>query len=164
MMFKKLKERHAHLLILAFMIGLFIGINISFLSSAIEPAHKYLDYFHRVYQLLLTEYVDETQPKDLFYGAIRGMITALNDPFSRFLDEKSYEELKEMTTGKFLGVGVEITVRDGQVMVVSPIDDSPARKAGIMSGDVITNINDKQAKGRKLEKIEKMIRGLPKRS
>ncbi|OHD71748.1 MAG: hypothetical protein A2W19_15500 [Spirochaetes bacterium RBG_16_49_21] len=163
-MLKKLKERQVHLLLLAFLAGLFIGINASFLSSAAEPAHKYLDYFHRVYQLIVTEYVDESSPRDMFYGAISGMMNALNDPFSRFLDEKSYEELKEMTTGKFLGVGIEITIRDGQVMVVSPIDDSPAKKAGIMSGDVITKINDKQAKGMKLEKIEKMIRGLPKSS
>jgi carboxyl-terminal processing protease len=161
-MLKKLKERHLHLLLLAFVTGLFIGINVSFLSSAVEPAHKYLDYFHRVYQLILTDYVDETQPKELFFGAIRGMMNALNDPFSRFLDEKSYDELKEMTTGKFLGVGIEITIRDGLIMVVSPLDDSPAMRAGIAPGDVITKINDKTTNGMKLEMIEKMIRGLPK--
>lgn len=161
-MFKKIKERRFHLLVLAFLTGLFIGINVSFLSSATEPAHKYLDYFHRVYQLILTEYVDEASPKDMFYGAIRGMINSLNDPFSRFLDEKSFEELKEMTTGKFQGVGIEITIQDGQVVVVTPIDDSPAMKAGILSGDVITTIDDKAVKGMKLEKIVKLIRGLPK--
>ncbi len=163
-MFKKLKERHAHLLILGFMTGLFIGINVSFLSSATEPAHKYLDYFHRVYQLILTEYVDEASPKEMFYGAIRGMINSLNDPFSRFLDEKSFEDLKEMTTGKFQGVGIEITIQDGQVVVVTPIEDSPAMKAGIISGDTITSIDGKPIKGMKLEKIVKLIRGLPKSS
>ncbi|HRT76644.1 MAG TPA: S41 family peptidase [Spirochaetota bacterium] len=161
-MFKKIKERRFHLLVLAFLTGLFIGINVSFLSSATEPAHKYLDYFHRVYQLILTEYVDEASPKDMFYGAIRGMINSLNDPFTRFLDEKSFEELKEMTTGKFQGVGIEITIQDGQVVVVTPIDDSPAMKAGIISGDVITTIDGKAVKGMKLEKIVKLIRGLPK--
>ncbi len=160
-MFNKIKERHLHLMILAFLTGLFIGINVSFLSSATEPAHKYLDYFHRVYQLILTEYVDEPSTKDMFYGAIRGMINALDDPFSRFLDEKSFEELKEMTTGKFQGVGIEITIREGQVVVITPIDDSPAMKAGILSGDVITQVNDKPIKGMKLEKIVNMIRGLP---
>lgn len=163
-MFKKLKERHAHLLILGFMTGLFVGINVSFLSSATEPAHKYLDYFHRVYQLILTEYVDEASPKEMFYGAIRGMINSLNDPFSRFLDEKSFEDLKEMTTGKFQGVGIEITIQDGQVVVVTPIDDSPAMKAGIISGDIISSIDGKPIKGMKLEKIVKLIRGLPKSS
>ena len=161
-MFKKIKERRFHLLVLAFLTGLFIGINVSFLSSATEPAHKYLDYFHRVYQLILTEYVDEASPKDMFYGAIRGMINSLNDPFTRFLDEKSFEELKEMTTGKFQGVGIEITIQDGQVVVVTPIDDSPAMKAGILSGDIITTIDGKAVKGMKLEKIVKLIRGLPK--
>ncbi len=161
-MFKKMKERRVHLLILTFLTGLFIGINVSFLSSAAEPAHRYLDYFHRVYQLILTEYVDEASPKDMFYGAIRGMINSLNDPFSRFLDEKSFEELKEMTTGKFQGVGIEITVQDGQVVVVTPIEDSPAMKAGILSGDIITTIDGKAVRGMKLEKIVKLIRGLPK--
>ena len=98
---------------IAILLGIaFQGINVSFLSSATEPAHKYLDYFHRVYQLILTEYVDEASPKDMFYGAIRGMINSLNDPFSRFLDEKSFEELKEMTTGKFQG---------GMTMVTLPL-------------------------------------------
>lgn len=161
-MFKKIKERSAHLLALAFLTGLFIGINVSFLSSATEPAHRYLDYFHRVYQLILTEYVDEVSPKELFFGAIRGMMGALNDPFSRFLDEKSFDELKEMTTGKFQGVGIEITVDDGRVVVVAPIDDSPAMRAGILSGDVITKIDDKPVNGMKVEKIVSLIRGLPK--
>ena len=161
-MFKKMKERRAHFLVLAFLTGLFIGINVSFLSSATEPAHRYLDYFHRVYQLILTEYVDEVSPKELFFGAIRGMMGALNDPFSRFLDEKSFDELKEMTTGKFQGVGIEITVDDGRVVVVTPIDDSPAMRAGILSGDVITKIDDKPVNGMKIEKIVTLIRGLPK--
>jgi carboxyl-terminal processing protease len=161
-MFNKLKERRTHFLVLAFLTGFFIGINVSFLSSATEPAHRYLDYFHKVYQLILTEYVDETSPKDLFFGAIRGMMGALNDPFSRFLDERSFEELKEMTTGKFQGVGIEITVDDGKVVVVTPIDDSPAMRAGILSGDIISRIDDKPVSGMKVEKIVSMIRGLPK--
>ncbi len=161
-MFKKMKERRAHFLVLAFLTGLFIGINVSFLSSATEPAHRYLDYFHRVYQLILTEYVDEVSPREMFFGAIRGMIGALNDPFSRFLDEKSFDELKEMTTGKFQGVGIEITVDEGRVVVVTPIDDSPAMRAGILSGDVITKIDDKPVNGMKMEKIVSLIRGLPK--
>jgi len=161
-MFKKMKERRIHLLILTFLTGLFIGINVSFLSSATEPAHRYLDFFHRVYQLILTEYVDEASPKEMFYGAIRGMINSLNDPYSRFLDEKSFEELKEMTTGKFQGVGIEITIQNGRVVVVTPIEDSPAMKAGVLPGDIITTIDGTAVRGMKLEKIVKLIRGLPK--
>lgn len=156
------RERRLHLLALAFLAGLFIGVNASFLSSAPEPAHRYLDYFHRVYQIIVTEYVDETSPKEMFFGAIKGMIDSLDDPYSRFLDEKSLGELREMTTGKFQGVGVEITVQDGRVVVVAPIEDSPAIRAGIAPGDVITHIDDKAIKGKSVEEIASMIRGLPK--
>ncbi|PKL38551.1 MAG: peptidase S41 [Spirochaetae bacterium HGW-Spirochaetae-1] len=160
-MLKKIKERNIHFLTLAFLVGLFIGINVSFLASAEEPAHRYLDYFHRVYQILRTEYVEDVDNKELFFGAIRGMIGALGDPFSRFLDEKGYEELKEMTTGKFVGVGIEITVRDNEIVVISPIDDSPAMRSGIKAGDVIKKVDSTPIKGKKLSEIVKMIKGLP---
>ncbi len=161
-MFKKLKERNFHLLLTVFFLGLFLGVNASYLASAREPAHKYLDYFHRVYQILRNEYVEVPETKKLFYGAIRGMIGAMEDPFSRFLDEKALSQLKEMTTGKFVGVGIEITVRDGEVVVISPIDNSPAMKAGIQSGDIIKKVNDTPIHGKKLEEIVKLIKGLPK--
>jgi len=147
---------------LAFLTGLFMGINFSFTASAEEPAHKYLEYFHKVYQIIRTDYVDIPETKNVFYGAIQGMIKSLDDPFSRFLDEKSFSDLKEMTTGKFVGVGIEITVRDGEVVVISPIDNSPAMHEGVIAGDVITRVNDKPIKGMKLSSIIKMIKGLPK--
>ncbi len=161
-MFKKMKERSTHFLAIAFVLGLFMGVNVSFLASAEEPAHKYLDYFHRIYQILRNEYVDQTDNKELFYGAMRGMIKSLDDPFSRFLDEESYEELREMTSGKFVGVGIEITTKDDEVVVISPIEDSPAMKAGIHAGDIITKVNDTRVKGMKLSEIVKLIKGLPK--
>lgn len=159
-MLRRLKERHIHFIIIAFLTGLFLGINVSFLSSASEPEHTYLDYFHRVYQLIVTEYVDEAPTRDLFFGAIRGMLGGLNDPYTRFLDEKSFDELKEMTTGKFQGVGIEITFEDGRAVVVTPIDGSPAMKAGVQPGDVITHIDGKEIKGMKIDNIIKMIRGI----
>jgi carboxyl-terminal processing protease len=159
-MFKSIKERGFHLLFLAFLIGLFIGVNFSMHVRADEPAHTYLDYFHQVYQLIRSDYVDKTDTKKVFYGAIRGMIQALNDPYSRFLDEDSYAELREETTGKFVGVGVEITSRDGDIVVISPIEDTPAMKAGIKSGDVITRVNDIAIKNKDISEIIKLIRGL----
>ncbi|MDR3238343.1 MAG: S41 family peptidase [Spirochaetia bacterium] len=161
-MFKKIKERPVHFLFLSFAVGLILGINMSFVSSAEEPAHKYLDYFHQVYQTLRGEYVEEVDTKKLFYGAIQGMIAALDDPFSRFLDEKAYDELKEVTTGRFVGVGIEITVQDGNIIVISPIDDSPAMKAGIISGDIITTVDGSEIKGKNLPDIVNMIKGKPK--
>jgi len=161
-MFKKLKELNLHILMTVFFLGLFLGVNVSYLASAREPAHQYLDYFHRVYQILRSEYVEVPDTKKLFYGAIRGMIGAMDDPFSRFLDEKALQQLKEMTTGKFVGVGIEITVRDGEIVVISPIDNSPAMSAGILAGDVIKKVNDTVIRDKKLTEIVKMIKGLPK--
>jgi carboxyl-terminal processing protease len=160
-MFKKIRERKLHLLLFTFMAGLFLGINLSFAARAEDSAHAYLDYFHQVYQIIRTEYVDTVDTKTVFYGAIKGMIQALNDPFSRFLDEDSYTELKEETTGKFVGIGVEISARDGEIVVVSPIADTPAMRAGLKAGDVITRVNGIDIKDKNLSEIVKMIRGLP---
>lgn len=160
-MMNNLKQRNIHIALVAFLCGLFIGINLTFLHSASEPSHKYLDYFHQVYQIIRTDYVEEPPTKDIFYGAMRGMIKALDDPFSRFLDEKAYEDLREMTTGKFIGVGVEISQRDDEIVIIAPIDDSPAMKAGIHAGDIIVKINNKNIRGMKLEEVIKMIKGLP---
>lgn len=160
-MFKKFSERKIHLVVLAFALGLFLGINFSFAAKAGEPAHKYLEYFHQVYQMISTEYVDEPDNKKLFYGAIRGMIESLGDPFTRFLDEEATSELQEMTSGKFVGIGVEIAVKDGEIVVVSPIDNSPAMKAGIETGDIITRVNNESIRDKNLNDIIKNIKGLP---
>ncbi len=160
-MFKKFSERKIHLVVLAFALGLFLGINFSFAAKAGEPAHKYLEYFHQVYQMISTEYVDEPDNKKLFYGAIKGMIESLGDPFTRFLDEEASSELQEMTSGKFVGIGVEIAVKDGEIVVVSPIDNSPAMKAGIETGDIITKVNNESIRDKNLNDIIKNIKGLP---
>lgn len=160
-MFKKNSERKPHLLIIAFSMGLFIGINFSIIAGASEPAHKYLDYFHQVFQLVTTEFVDEPENKNLFYGAIRGMLSSLDDPYTRFLDEDASSELQEMTTGKFVGIGVEVTIRDGELIVVTPIENSPAMKEGIEAGDIITKVNDEPVRDREFSEIIKKIKGLP---
>ncbi len=160
-MFNKFSERKTHLIVLAFATGLFLGINFSFVASAGEPAHKYLDFFHQAYQIITSEYVDQPDNKKLFYGAIKGMIESLGDPFTRFLNEESTAELQEMTSGKFVGIGVEIALKDGEIVVVSPIDNSPAMKAGIESGDIITKVNSDIIKDKNLDEIIKNIKGLP---
>jgi len=160
-MFKKPSERKTHLLILAFATGLFLGITFSFIATAGEPAHKYLDFFHQTFRIITSEYVDSPDNKKLFYGAIKGMIDSLGDPFTRFLDEDASSELQEMTSGKFVGIGVEIAVKNGEIVVVSPIENSPAMKAGIESGDVITKVNNEVIKDKNLNEIIKNIKGLP---
>lgn len=160
-MLKKISERKLHLMLISFFLGLFIGLSASFRLSADEPAHRYLDYFHQVYNYILTEYVDTPVTKDIFYGAINGMMKALNDPYSRFMDEKAFKEFKEDITGDFIGVGVEITVKDGEIVVISPIEGSPAMQAGIMQGDVITRVDGVGIKSKPVDDIVKLIRGRP---
>ncbi|MBN2040574.1 MAG: S41 family peptidase [Spirochaetes bacterium] len=160
-MLKRIRELKLHLVIVTFLTGTFFGINISGLSRAEEPIHKYLDYFHRVYQTVKLNFVDVPDNKEIFYGAIKGMIASLNDPYSRFLDEEAFITLKEETTGKFVGIGIEITIKDGEIVVISPIEDTPAMKEGILSGDVIIKVDDVVTKDKNLSEIIKLIKGLP---
>ncbi|MBN2402251.1 MAG: S41 family peptidase [Spirochaetes bacterium] len=161
-MIKRIKELKIHLAVITFLFGVFFGINISAqVRAEEEPAHRYLDYFHQVYQTIKTNFVEIPNNKNIFYGAIRGIISSLNDPYSRFLDEDAYIALKEDTTGKFVGVGIEVTIKDSEIVVISPIEDTPAMNAGILSEDVIVKIDDVSTKDKELSDIIKMIKGLP---
>ncbi len=153
------KERKLHITILIFLIGFFLGTGTSLVFSADEPSFTYLDYFHSVYQTIKLRYVEKTNAKELFYGAIDGMITSLGDPYSRFLDEEEYAEFNESVSGQFVGIGVEITIKNNEVIVISPINDSPAEKAGIESGDRITKINDTEITEKNLSEVLKKIKG-----
>lgn len=157
---KKISEKKIHLVIFSFFTGLFLGITFAFTATAGENGFRYLDHFHKAYQIISSEYVDEVSQKEIFYGAISGMIKSLDDPFSRFLSEDDFSRLREMTTGKFVGVGIEITEQKGQIVVISPIDDSPAMHAGIMAGDIIVQVNDKEIKGKGIDEAIKLIKGI----
>ena len=160
-MFKNLSEKRFHVTLLAFLTGLFLGISVTFISAASNSSHKYLDFFHQAYQVIISDYVDEPDSKKMFYGAIKGMIDSLGDPFTRFLNEEEIAELNELTYGKFVGIGVEIAVRDGELVVISPIQNSPAYKAGIEAGDVITSVNDERIKDNNFDEVMKNMKGLP---
>src|SRR5687767_4695864 len=94
-----------------------------------------------VFGLVKTDYVEPVDEKKLITDAISGMVASL-DPHSVYFDKKSYKEFREGTTGRFVGVGIEIGMEDGLVKVVSPIEGSPAYRAGIKAGDLITRIED----------------------
>lgn len=158
---KFISERKLHLLVLSFFLGLFLGISLSIRLSADEPAHRYLDYFHQVYNYIVTDYVETPENKKLFYGAIRGMIRALDDPYSRFLDEKDFRSFREDITGDFFGVGIEVTMKNGNMVVISPIEDSPAMKAGILAGDIITKVDNTSVKNKTVDDLVTMMRGKP---
>ncbi len=105
-------------------------------------------------------YVEPVDDKKLLTDAIRGMVSGL-DPHSDYLDKKEFTEMQEHTKGKFSGLGLEITSEDGYVKVLNPIDDTPAQKAGILSGDLITNIDSKPVRGMTLDKAVRSMRGKP---
>ncbi|MEI8012158.1 MAG: S41 family peptidase [Candidatus Omnitrophota bacterium] len=109
---------------------------------------------------IMNDYVDEKKPKDVIYGALSGMLAAL-DPHSQFLSPEDYEELKSDTEGKFGGLGIEISIRDGLLTVITPIEDTPAWKAGVQAGDRIVKIEKDMTRDFTLDQAVKRLRGVP---
>ena len=113
-----------------------------------------------VFGMVKTDYVEPVDEKKLISDAISGMVSSL-DPHSAYFDKKSYKEFREGTSGRFVGVGIEITQEDGLVKVVSPIEGSPADRAGLKPNDLITRIDDIAVKGLSLNEAVKKMRGDP---
>jgi carboxyl-terminal processing protease len=113
-----------------------------------------------VFGIVKSDYVEQVDEKKLITDAISGMVAGL-DPHSQYFDKKSFREFREGTTGKFVGVGIEISMEDGLVKVVSPIEGSPAYRAGIKAGDLITKIDDTAVKGLTMDQAVKRMRGEP---
>ena len=111
-----------------------------------------------VYGLIKTDYVEPVEDKKLLSEAIGGMVASL-DPHSVYLDKKAYKEMKEAVQGKFVGVGIEVASEDGYVKVVAPIEDTPAHKAGVKSGDLITRIDNVPVRNMSLDEAIKRMRG-----
>ena len=113
-----------------------------------------------VFGMVKSDYVEPVDEKKLITDAITGMVASL-DPHSQYFDKKSFKEFREGTSGKFVGVGIEITQEDGLVKVVSPIEGSPAFRAGLKTNDLITRIDDTAVKGLTLNEAVKRMRGEP---
>jgi len=142
-----------------FLIGVFIGSGRSQKVSALPNSmYEDLKVFTDVIGYIQKDYVEETKSKDLIHGAIKGMLETL-DPHSAFMPPNMYKEMQEETKGRFEGLGIEITVKDGILTVVSPIEDTPAFKAGIMAGDQIIKIDGDSTKNFTLMDSVKRLRG-----
>lgn len=113
-----------------------------------------------VFGLIKSDYVENVEDKKLLTEAISGMVASL-DPHSAYLDKKAFKELREGTQGKFVGLGIEVGMEDGYVKVISPIEDSPAYKAGLKAGDLITRLDTTPVKGMTLDEAVKRMRGEP---
>ncbi|MCX8118824.1 MAG: S41 family peptidase [Desulfobacterota bacterium] len=154
--------KHAKIIIvvcLFFILGVTVGLGRFHKVSALSnPTYEDLRVFADVLSLLQKEYVEETKSKDLIYGAIKGMLETL-DPHSAFLPPPMFKEMQEETKGRFEGLGIEITIRDGVLTVVSPIEDTPAHRAGIQAGDQILRIDGELTKNLSLMDAVKRMRG-----
>ncbi|RYE90988.1 MAG: PDZ domain-containing protein, partial [Oxalobacteraceae bacterium] len=111
-----------------------------------------------VYGLIKSDYVEKVDDKKLLSDAIAGMVASL-DPHSVYLDQKDFAEMQEEVEGKFVGVGVEVAMEDGYIKIVTPIEDTPAYRAGIKAGDLITRIDNVPVKGLSLDDAIKRMRG-----
>jgi len=142
-----------------FLIGVLIGSGQSQKVSALSNTmYEDLKVLTDVIGYIQKDYVEETKSKDLVYGAIKGMLETL-DPHSAFMPPNMYKETQEETRGRFEGLGIEITMKDGILTVVSPIEDTPAYKAGILAGDQILKINGESTKNFTLMDSVKRLRG-----
>ncbi|HEV2336496.1 MAG TPA: S41 family peptidase [Stellaceae bacterium] len=125
-------------------------------SSNTSESYKQLDLFGDVFQMVRSNYVDDVSDEALVEGAINGMLTSL-DPHSNYLNAKNFNDMKVQTRGEFGGLGIEVSMENGLVKVVSPIDDTPAARAGLKPGDLITHLDGTPVQGLSLpDAVEKM--------
>ena len=145
------KKKTFYILSLGIMLGVFIGIcgsvfaerdNGKAVTDIEALPYEDLRTFTDIFGLIKRDYVEPVSDKKLLEDAVRGMLSGL-DPHSAYLVAEEYQELKEGTTGQFGGLGIEVTMENGFIKVVSPIDDTPAQKAGIKTGDLIIKLDDK---------------------
>ncbi|MBI4343554.1 MAG: S41 family peptidase [Candidatus Omnitrophica bacterium] len=125
-----------------------------------EELYKELELFEHSLAIVRSDYVEEPQAQQLIYGAIKGMLATL-DPYSQFLDPDSYNELKVDTEGEFGGLGIEITIKDDLLTIITPIDDTPAFRAGLLANDHIVKIDGELTRGITLLDAVKKLRGKP---
>src|SRR3984957_140241 len=155
-----------------FLLGTVAGVSLTLLApgprgdmliaaakAATTPdTYSQLNLLGDVFERIRSDYVEKPEDSKLVEGAINGMITAL-DPHSRYMNEKAWRDMQETTHGEFGGLGIEVTMEDGLIKVVSPMDDTPASKAGILSGDLVTQIDDDQVQGLSLEQAVAKMKG-----
>ena len=127
-------------------------------AAGMADTYSQLNLFGAVFERVRADYVEKPDDPALIEGAINGMVSSL-DPHSRYMNDKSWRDMQETTSGEFGGLGIEVTMEDGLVKVVAPIDDTPASKAGILSGDLIAKIDGEAVQGLTLEQAVAKMKG-----
>lgn len=148
-------------------LGIFIGVALTLERLVLAEKNQIstlpyeeLKVFSEVFEKVKSNFVEAVDDKQLLEDAIQGMLSGL-DPHSSYLSPESFEEVKIGTSGQFGGLGIEVTLENGFVKVVAPIDDTPASRAGIKAGDLITRLDDKPVKGMALDEAVELMRGKP---
>ena len=126
--------------------------------AAVADTYKQLNLFGDVFERVRSDYVEKPDDTKLLENAINGMLTNL-DPHSSYMDPKSFRDMQVQTRGEFGGLGIEVTMEEGLIKVVSPIDDTPASKAGVLANDLITKLDDDQVQGLTLNQAVEKMRG-----
>jgi carboxyl-terminal processing protease len=127
-------------------------------KAAAADTYRQLNLFGDVFERVRADYVEKPDDSKLIETAINGMLAGL-DPHSSYMDPKSFRDMQVQTRGEFGGLGIEVTMEDGLIKVVSPIDDTPASKAGVMANDIITKLDDDQVQGMTLNQAVEKMRG-----
>jgi len=140
-----------------FIIFVFTSFKIQAISKNKE-AYEHLDLFGQIFDRVRSEYVEDITDEELIEKAIDGMLTGL-DPHSGYMNEKVWEEMQMDTSGKFGGLGIEITMEEGYIKVISPIEDTPAYEAGVVAGDIIIQIDSTPVFGLTLSEAVDLMRG-----
>lgn len=137
-------------------VGRFYQIHPSLVQQKPSGDFKLLDEIARIVE---DQYVEKISKNKLVEGAIKGMLEALNDPYTKHFKPKDFKHIEEMTEGRFEGVGMTLDMEDSQVVVVAPIEDTPASRAGIKHGDKVLEVDGKSTKGMALEEVVSKIKG-----
>ena len=158
-MFKRQKAVLLFLSLILIITSFFAGFS---LRSANAQNSEMADFelFWEVVSLLKDEYVQKIpNPKDLIYGAIRGMLSSLGDDYTRFMEPEAYKEMKIDTSGEFGGIGIQIGIKDKKLTVIAPLKGTPAYRAGLKNFDWIVQIDGKSTKDMSLQEAVILIRG-----
>lgn len=133
-------------------------LGMSSAAAAASDTYRHINLFGDIFERVRTDYVEKPDDGKLIEAAINGMLTSL-DPHSSFLDARNFRDMQVQTRGEFGGLGIEVTQEDGMIKVVSPIDDTPASKAGILANDIITHIDNEPIQGLTLQQAVEKMRG-----
>jgi len=166
-MSSRLTRRGLGWLVLVLVLGVNLMVGFRLYSKEAPPPERESPYdtmalFTKVLEQVRENYVDveKTDYKDLIYGALRGMLSSL-DPHSQFMDPEVFKEMKDDTAGQFGGLGIVISLRDGVLTIVAPMEDTPGFRAGLMAGDKIIEIDGESTEGLSLHQAVKRLRGKP---